>query len=632
MNLTDFYLPLLNFKIIILVIIFFGGLEISGFALASLLKAPKFLRLVNYFFAWVLWAFIWFCLHFFWPFRPIYVWLTFGGLVLPAIPYYYKHQGYKSLIKAGLAFPWIFLFILPFGKHLLFLVSSPPYAWDEMAYHYMSYYDVLHQVGWGFKVGSFLGMIPKALDIVYILSFALSKTYVLARLLHLSIYLTSLSVIGTYLKNKFSLASGLIFAYFAIYLQIGLLKDATTGYVDVAVAAVSLVILLVVFTWIINPLNKKLFSLTAVLALSLSLKYSNLGFVLALLLISLVMVIVTKRQLFIQQLKLLSVKTLFYLGLIALIFGGYWYLKNLIMTGSPVYPFMPLCHNQANCQLQSWYFSDYTLPITWQNLGEIQKYYFNEQVFESLIIWTAILLSLIIGYWQKNKTQVLLTVFLSLTFVLEVFLQSKFSAFNPRFFLHWNLLIPLCLALPFSWPKNKFSLEMKMILGVILVSFSFYLFNTAGVVASAKARDFNDPKKINNEQHAYALGQIDLNRWIELQLPGTKHVIDWCANSSESKVIAIVDPQLIWRSYEGLFRIYMLNCKWEVLPDPSSMAYKNRLVELKNEAAKLASLDPCQREVENPFDENTPEAIHYAANQDLVCQLTETAPHLYEFK
>ena len=199
------------------------------------IKSPAFLRPAVWLYGMGLFVAVWFGLHFFIPFRADYILFSTLPLLYIALPPYLHFRRWKELwiFAKSHRLPLIIFFIL---SPALFVKSSlTPYLTDEMAYHFWSPYDVKHELVWNFGTGYYQNL-PKLIDTMMVLPFALTKTYAPSRLLHFLLFYSGVTAIYAWLKLRFGFTVSALFALMYLFINQNLLIIATSGYIDYSMA------------------------------------------------------------------------------------------------------------------------------------------------------------------------------------------------------------------------------------------------------------------------------------------------------------------------------------------------------------------------------------------------------------
>lgn len=632
-------LTLFNFGLFGLILFCF---EIVGARLAAELKFPAYLRLMAWVWGAMAFVFGWFGLHFFWPFSPWLTWGTLLTITLPHVYWYFKSKQLPKLILALAKYPWVLVFSLLVAKPLFFAVSTPPHIWDEMAYHYYSPAQVQFEQSWQFTsdmTGDFslYAMLPRFLDTSFVLLFSLTNTYAAARLFHLLLFLTTLSVVGMYLQTRFSGTVGWCWAFLSLFLHPPILLAATTGYVDAASASTILVLTVTIHDWLVQSSWPKWWAITLLSGLALSSKYTTTVFVFGIGLI-LIGTLLFRTFTNIFQLRSLSsklllrwmIKTGVFL-LLAIGGGGYWYLKNLWLTHNPIFPFLFPCKAGVLCNTSS-FFSGWALPISWENWPLIKEQLFTPHFNLLGLLQLGLIVTTLTSIIRRDWSRLSLMLLLGLSLSFEVAIHHLFSGYVDRYFYHWFLFVALGLALPLSDFRmtNVSGLALKTVILIWVASYVVMLWKRPVAIARVNVTNANNPQAIETTHRAYVRHQMSLTAWQQHHFPELSSVLEWCAQQPDSPTLYVLDPLLIWRSYEGLFRVYVQNCQLQRVAASTEAIQLVQTLQA-NTSAYVVSLDTCHDEP-NPYADPglELESAFYQLNQELICQANQPAPHLYQ--
>ena len=369
--LEQYFKPHTIFNLMLLVYLLFT-FEVAGWGLTKALKikTPNFLRPAVWLLGLAQMVFLTFLSHFFTPYNG-YLTLLFSTLLAWGwVKPYFKSKQPERIKKIFYSlFPILILF-LPLTPLIFIKTSLPPHIWDEAVYHYISPYKLFNELTWHFR--NLYDNVPRLLDTAYISLFALTKSYAPARLLHFFVYFTSLSSVYLFVKKYLGVFAGLLVFSVLTYLQIPLLIQSTWGYVDLGVTAfITFSLLSLVEYYIKKDINLIYFSLLFI-SLGLGTKYNALAPFLVISSLFLTQIIFEKHLKNIKANKFL-ITILASLGL-----GGYWYIKNWIVTGNPIFPFFFNCKIPGCGVGQS--FFDWTTALTLNNLPLITgQLLFNHQ-------------------------------------------------------------------------------------------------------------------------------------------------------------------------------------------------------------------------------------------------------------
>lgn len=593
LNLTLFVYTLLAF-------------DIFSFGLLKFLKItiPAFFRPAIWLLGLGLNVFFLFIFHFFSPFTGQFFYFSITLPALIFLPLYIKTHQIQKLFRSLKQNYLFFLLLLPLLPFFFIKTSLPPYTWDEMAYHYLSPYQLFHQASWTFD-GLYQNL-PRLLDTTFINLFAFTKTYATARLLHLSIFLTSIFSFYLFLKNKISLLPAIAFIVFITYLSPNLLLDATLGYVDAGTAAFLLLSLIAIFQFLRTSRSYYFLYFTSFASLALGSKYSALSPVLVMLILLFTFVVYTRRFFAAKDRKI------FILSLVLpILLGGYWYLKNLYFSGNPIFPFFLPCFN-TDCSQYNQSFFFWAQPITLANLPSI----FNSSTFGPSILFYLFLPILIVSIFLAKKRTRQLLLLLTSIFLLDYFISSRFTGFEPRYFYFWRItliaLISISLYALFQSIWLRFPLQsfLFLICGLAL-SFLFFskkIYQTYRHYLPGGGYYY---------QTQYALQETNINDWVMRFFPKTSSAIFWCNSRSDSPRLATPDPDLIWFTPEAQFHIFLVNCPHGGTIDASQDYY-------------FLSLHSCDEPIpERHVAEGDPQYNMRLVDHDLVCNSEIITDHLY---
>lgn len=619
MELID-YFQTFNLYNLSIFILFLFLMDYSGYKLAQIFNISKDFRIVNWLIGTGFFVFIWFILHMFIPFNPIFVALSLSILTLITfiLPIKYSFSG---LFKNKFELIILIIFLIPFLKISFFRLSLPPRLWDEMAYHFYSPVRLFNETQWNFDSPirqnqfDFYMMLPRSVDTMYIIIFALTKTYATAQLLHFLIFISTILISSTFVKKMAGKSGAIIFLFTILFLYPELLFDSQIGYIDVATASFAILSLLSLF----NFLKKQDVSnmRTAVLfsAIAIGVKYTLLSYIASIWLITIILILFKNKSNVVQIIKSnksLYISELLPLSIISTIWGGYWYIKNLVYTGNLIYPFSLLCRSCSigTDKLQGWGYLDFNF----QNIPEIIMPLFkNESAFLFIMIFGIFY----IFFHKKTiiKKYILLILF---TFLLEFLLLSRVGSYTSRFFYHWPIIISMTLSLPFkgvlAFKKKNFSLLFMFFSIFVLTMINFY--RTQPIQAKLNSISDND--------RWFARGKLSLLDWLKPTIPHMYETVINCGRDHELIKYKIADPNLIWGQY-GLTRVYLVNCEYEYikLKDNAELTYNNIDINLP-----ILSTEECSNQ-EVTFTNNEMLEFH-KLNQMLICERSMTERFTYK--
>jgi|GEM_PF-4862128 len=121
--------------------------------------------------------------------------------------------------------------------------------------------------------------------------------------------------------------------------------------------------------------------------------------------------------------------------------------------------------------------------------------------------------------------------------------------------------------------------------------------------------------------------KIDINSWVKGTFPLMGELVLWCDKQNVPTKLVTFDPEIIWTSYEGMSRVYLTNCYYGDLIDPSGD-------NLKDVGTRLVSTVSCDKEllkIKTMPDPSTNE-YYKIINNKYICSSKQifTGLYLYE--
>jgi len=550
MKLSDFFQSF-NILNISLFSIFLLSMDIIGYKISKKLNVNSDFRSVYWLVGSAFFAFLWFVLHFFVPFTPNYIWpsLVLSVFSFSIIEKKYSLYDLTNILPETLS---LAIFFIPFSKLMFYITSMPPMHWDQMAYHYYSPYRLFAETSWNFG-GNYM-MFPRTIDNLFILIFSITKTYATSQLFHVLLFLSTIILVSTYLRKKSGLLSVFIFQFLMLFLNNELLFQTTWGYVDVATASLGIISLIALMRFIDNQEFNDFKTAVLFSSIAIGAKYTITSFLASIWFIAIFYFFLKNRKkikTYVEDFKKNKSTYLFksmWLFIIASIGGGYWYIKNLVMTGNPTYPFSFLCRSCSGGDsiIKGWGYLSFNL----QNLYKILI-----SVFKSneMILYVACFL-IIFSFFKARKEIKKIILFVFFGFLLEYALLSRVGEYHSRFFHHWPIMGSIILALQFNF-KTIFKKERLLLIPLILSVFF--------VVQQFKALSPIDEKMapITDNDIWFTKGKITIHDWLKLRNSYMYQIINECGGQNDFKEIYTADPDMIWGNH-GLTRVYLVNCEY----------------------------------------------------------------------
>ena len=435
-HLGNYFSPL-NISNLFLLLVFVVCCEVVGYRLIlfSVKEVPTFLRGTVWLLGLGLIIFFYFLMHLFLPFSsPVFIFILVVLFSL-SIRTYIKDKAWEemfSFLKINKIPLLIILIILP---KVIIKSSLPPYLWDEMAYHYISPYTLYFEKSW-FIGNSFYQNLPRLLETVYVALFSISKTYSIARVIHFMIFISFLLTAYTYLKKKFGFWTAILYFIATLFFSENFLLWSTLGYVDVGTMSFVMISVISFLDFYLDNKSGQLFFSVAFMGMAIGSKYSALTQLLSLLIITTGILFVRKNVSFFKS-------RIFISGIVLLfVLGGYWYAKNLVFTGNPIYPFLFGC-KFVPCETVS---LAYTNPLNIMNAPVIYATMFLNNKFLEIMLPVSILLTFLFGNKESKKLLLFVLVFVT----LEILLVRNISGYQDRYFYDWQTLSILILVIPIS--------------------------------------------------------------------------------------------------------------------------------------------------------------------------------------
>jgi len=625
LKLSDFFQPLGLLTLIYFFISFIFFDAVGVFIVDKFIKLrEETFRVVSWLVGFGFFVFLWFCLSFIITPGKTEIVTSVVLLTIVVLPNYILNKKYISLIT----FLWenkvSLLVIAPFLPAVFVKASLPPYYGDEMAYHFIAP-SALRNLAPITYPGGIYADLPRILDFFWQQVFTVFKTYSIARLFHFTILASSMIYVYAVLRKNFSLLVGLSFVFIFFSLPQDIVLTSTLGYIDVGAYSFLLIGLVSAFDFLITKKPETLILSFVFWAMNLGTKYTGVSsFIVFFFSISVYLFIFKKEY------KNIFKSSLFVKLLISLVlFGGYWYIKNFILYGNPIFPFIFNCwgtHVEV-CPALGGFFGDWTTKINIQNIPLILKSLLAKNYILQIMAGVSPLFLL----FANNKKSKFIALMVFVAVALELLILKYFSGFYVRYQQHLQLYLILSTIISLTSDyKNTIVFALSRVaLAMILLSSVYTYFYVV--------RNTNSLRFLNWDEINYSLGKADIYQWIDQKFPTMNNVIKWCEESPDGKVrqLARFDPDLIWFDHEGLMRSFTTNCEYVnpplhgILPEKVAKVAVNQKLQFW-----IASTNKCM-----PFDKVLPKYTYERPdmlelrklNNAIICNSQEVSPNLYYF-
>jgi len=629
-KLSDYFQPLnlKNILIFMLIIIFFDvfGTFIKKFIIKNRQLSGD-TRILNWLIGFGFFIFLWFLAGFI--IRPTQL-VIFGSAILIlviSLPFYIRDKEYLSLFNhLKLLSPFILL-VIPFLPAVFVKASLPPYYSDEMAYHFISPYSVNYQLAdvWRFD-GGVLNNAPHLIDTFFTLGFSFTKTYSVVRLTLFTILSTSVIFVGHFLRRRFNFLVGFFFVLLFLSLPQDIVFTSTVGFVDISSYAFFIVGLILSSFSLFDKNNKlEVFSLATIfLAMSLGTKYPVITATVPLIFMLFILNLSQLKMLFNKS----TVKNSVYLLLLFLVFGGYWYVKNFVIYGNPIYPFLFPCWGKyaVDCNTNISFFGEWTTKVNFANL---------KSIILSLIpggkpIVIMALLSMFTLFFKKYNNERKIIIFYLSIFVIELISLKFISGFYIRYHQHMQILLLLSITISvYVFTKIKLPTVIKFVVAVL---FLVPIFHNYWLVI----KKTNSLANVSWNEINYSIGRDNIYDWVKFRLPRVYDSVVWCENPPDGPIsLGRYDPDMIWYDDDGYMRSFLINCYYggQTLDTTSLSTIKSSAIDKKIEFWTVTP-HKCidDKDVKAKYwYEGPKETKMRHDNNFIVCNSKEILPNLYYF-
>lgn len=530
--LSDYFRPLNLGDLALVVFLFFIMDSIGCWFDKRFIKSPQFLRPAIWLYGLSLLVFTWFLLHFWWPFNLQTVGLSILFWQTIVLFEYIKERQWMSLFSFCKKYFWSGLILLPLLPALFVKSSLPPYLTDETRYHFLSPYQVKNELKWYFGTTDIYAQLPRFLDTMFVVIFSITKTYSLSRLLHFAIFYTTIWAMFAWLKDRFNTKTAIIFNLLYLYLVKDVLIIGTSGYIDYSTAGLTMIAIVLSIDYVLWQKNT-LTSAVIFWGLANGSKYSTL------LALGISAVFIVLSRLYKKpKIKILKLIILW------ILFGGYWYIKNWIFTGNPIYPFLFGC-KFAQCSDVRTFFSGWTIPVTINFLPKILS--------EISYGHTTLIVLLIIGLYfvLKNKTikiKSILGIFF-VYFIGEMIFAKYVSGFESRYLKYLQIILTAIFSIVL--------VHFDKIRWYFIIGLSFVVY----VICVGLQTTYDPWKYLSLQEIRFTIGKSDIYSWIKDRHPLNKELIYLCGDDKK-KTVYVLDNYLWNTKDEQRFSIFNISCEF----------------------------------------------------------------------
>lgn len=426
----------------------------------------------------------------------------------------------------------------------LYLSSmQPPNAADELHYHLPQAREVAinQKIGRTFSGHYFYGNLPKLMETLFAYAIAVSGfqlAHLINFLIMFGLFILIFSIVNKHYTLKAASISLLLLTFFD-----DLTWNGTSGYIDTAALSFEIGALLLVVSWL-NKKSKTLLVIAfSLIGIALAIKYSPL---ITFLFIATVITVTYLKGKKVSEL----LKKIAPLMLLAFVFGGYWYSKNLILHNNPFYPLL-LGHSGVpeNTYINLINAIQRFRPKTLSTFFELIGHY---KTFGGITVYLSIFLPILV-LLAKSKWKIFHYVLL--IYYLVYLIYWFFFATHQIRFLAPGLVIAIILtSIVLSQIKLKHLLSMSA--GLFLLSL-YINFAVKPIPYKTIITNYFDTK-LHMRGRQFALGNINQTDFLTARFGCQYSVIKYLENNNlEGKVI---DNWSVWHAPSVSF--YAINNKF----------------------------------------------------------------------
>ncbi|MBX9769448.1 MAG: hypothetical protein K2X47_19385 [Bdellovibrionales bacterium] len=493
-----------------------------------------------------------------------------------------------------LIFGAVLIIFSPLFEPLFIKASLPPNFSDEMSYHFWTPRALNDVHGW-WPARDLFNMIPRTLDVLHVITFSVTKSFVMARAFNVFILFSMCTFIWRTLKELGLGKVGLLFPLAFCGLTLSLPLWITSGFVDIPTAIVGCGAAPLIVRFLQEKKQEFLVGAWLLFSISIGMKYSGLNGFVSLTFASLALLLALKQgRTFFPLIQTFLKTPKIYLSF--LWFGGFWYLKNLIITGNPIYPFVLPCYRWAeDCRAANQVFGTWTLKVNLENAGTI----LNQLFYDRYMLFAPFFFSVGLSLFSK-KTRIL-GLLIGSAFLIELLILKFSSGFYLRYQQLFVLYICLFFCLGAGFVIERFGKNLGYIY-IVFISVLIVEYGYSPHITHAKSLE-----AMPQFERDFAAGRTNVLDFAKSRFPGIQPFFEFCANPPDSKVVDVhrFDPELIWFTEEAHAHHFFSNCriieffidaeKFLPVEDPENSRLLEREFAKKGPSILFFSTSPCLR-------------------------------------
>lgn len=330
----------------------------------------------------------------------------------------------------------------------------PPHASDELHYHFPQAVQIVEngKIDPLFGGHYFYGNIPKLMEVLFAAGISISG-YSLAHALNFAIMFGFLAIVFGIIYKHYGIRAATL-SILLLVLFDDFTWNGTTGFIDTATTSFEIGALLLTTEWVLTKNKLSLLVGASLIGLALSMKYSPAPTFLYLLLVVFLFAFLRGRA---HRKSLISMLIVF--GGLTFFFGGFWYVKNIVLFGNPIFPLYFGHKGATETQYASLINTLHQFrPKTLATFFELIKHYLT---FNSSTVYLSFYLAFLASFVKKNRkfSLILLTYY-----VLYVFYWFFFATHQIRFLAPGIVVASILMAIVISKVNIRTWLKLALLL------------------------------------------------------------------------------------------------------------------------------------------------------------------------